>query len=88
MATENLTFDSNKKGAGVFSFDKRLVLTKKGFSKSKWNLDSIFKDVKISYHSKNSWKKGGYFQSTHKGQEFVVHCNQKVEDYIIDLLFF
>jgi len=85
VARDKLTFDPDKNGGGVFSFDEKLVLTKKGMSKSKWDLNPIFKDVNITYHSKASWKED-YFQSTHKGQEFVIECNQDVEEHITDLI--
>jgi len=60
-------------------------LTKKGYSRSKWDLPDFFKNVSISYHSKNSWEKD-YFQSAHIGQEFVVEdskseYNTKVENW-------
>ena len=66
-------------GYGTFNFRERdeennqagLTLTKKGCSRSKWDLPQIFKGVKISYHSQSSWK-SGYFQSADIGQAFVV----------------
>jgi len=85
VAKDKLTFDHSKSGGGVFSFDEELVLTKNGKSKSRWNLDPIFKEVNISYHSEKNWK-DDYFQSTHRGQEFVIECNHEVEQYIIDLV--
>ena len=85
VAKDKLTFDPGKSGGGVFSFDEKLVLTKEGKSKSRWNLDPIFSDVDISYHSEKNWK-DDYFQSTHRGQEFVIECNQNVEEHIIDLV--
>lgn len=85
VAKERLTFDSSKRGGGIFSFAEKLVLTKDGKSKSKWDLDSIFRDADISYHSQKNWKED-HFQSTHRGQEFVIEGNQEAEEYIIDLV--
>jgi len=76
-----LTWDKNKSGAGVFKFNDNLVLTKKGFSRSRWELPSFFKGIKISRHSENSWKKEGYFKSVDIGQEFVIEDNDNVENW-------
>jgi len=75
-------------GAGVFSFDKELVLTKKGCSSSIWNLPDFFRDVKISYHTNTKaygWK-GDYFQSAKRGQEFVIQDNPEIETWAINLI--
>ena len=58
-------------------------MTAEKLSKSKWSLPSFFQDVKISYHSDNSWKvQNGidYFQSANIGQEFVI--NDATDDVI------
>ena len=86
IATPRLSSDPNRPGAGVFQFDNRKVLTKKGESKSRWNLNpEIFRCVKISYHSENSWK-DGYFQSAGRGQEFVIHADEKVIEWAFRLI--
>lgn len=73
-------------GYGVFNFSENLVLTKKGYSRSRWDLpEHIFKELKISYHSPRSWK-DGYFQSAAKGQEFVVEANKKARNWALNLL--
>jgi hypothetical protein len=59
-------------------------LTKKGLSRSKWDLPDYFRDAGISYH-KNSWK-NGYFQSVGKGQEFVIKDNKKIEEWACNLI--
>ena len=86
VATHKLSFYPTYPGAGVFQFDNRKVLTKKGESKSRWNLNpEIFRCVKISYHSENSWK-DGYFQSAGRGQEFVIHADEKVIEWAFRLI--
>ena len=86
VATPKLSFDPNHPGAGVFQFDDQKVLTKQGESRSRWNLNpEIFRNVKISYHSGNSWK-DGYFQSAARGQEFVIHTDEKVIEWAFRLI--
>ena len=79
VATEKLSFHNSLPGGGAFQFDERKMLTKKGVSnRSYWDLDpKIFRHVKISYHSENSWKER-YFQSAGRGQEFVIHADEGV----------
>ena len=73
-------------GAGVFHFDERKLLTMKGESRSRWNLNpEIFRGVKISYHSENSWK-NQYFQSAGRGQEFVIHADEKIIEWAFSLI--
>ena len=85
VSRDTVTWDNRIPGAGSLRFHKGLVLTKEGCSKSKWDLDpNIFKDVKISYHPK-PWT-NGYFQSTAKGQEFVIQDNEKVEEWAKSLI--
>lgn len=85
VATPNLSFRPNYPGGGVFQFGERLRLTKKYYSKSKWNLDrEVFGDVKISRHP-NPWK-DDYFQSTSPGQEFVIKENEAVTKWAWDLV--
>lgn len=85
-ATEKLSFNKNRKGADVFKFNPSLVLTKEGMSRSKWELPDFFKNKPISYHTENSFHKDGYFQSAHKGQEFVITDNDKVIDWAKKLI--
>ncbi len=81
IARDNLTWDKNKSGAGIFKFNMNLVLTKLGFSRSKWELPAFFEKVKISRHSEKSWKEEGYFKSVDIGQEFVIEDNKDVENW-------
>lgn len=82
VARENLSWNDSYPGWGTFHFNKELVLTKEGpnYTRSQWNLPSIFKEAHISYHGENSWKRD-YFQSVGRGQEFVVDCTPQVEEW-------
>ncbi|MBR0280496.1 MAG: hypothetical protein IJQ81_02760 [Oscillibacter sp.] len=85
VAKEFCTWNNQRRGYGVFDFDEQLMLTKKGFSKSKWNLPAIFRDVDITYHTQKSWK-DEYFQAAHRGQEFVINANEAVREWAIELI--
>jgi hypothetical protein len=85
IARPSLCWDKSLPGAGRFEFNKGLVLTKEGFSRSKWCLPDFFKEAEISYHNKDSWKKE-YFQSAAKGQEFVIKDNKKIEMWAKELI--
>jgi hypothetical protein len=80
IARDNLSWNSSLPGAGRFMFNDKLVLTKKGLSRSKWNLPDCFREADISYHNKDSWKEG-YFQSAAIGQEFVITYNEEIEEW-------
>ncbi len=79
VARDHLSWNESLPGAGRFIFSDRLVLTKRGYSKSKWALPDCFKEAKISYHKK-PWK-DGYFKSAGRGQEFVIMDNNGVEEW-------
>jgi hypothetical protein len=87
VARDSLTWDNHKSGAGILKYKPELVLTKEGLSRSRWKLPDFLKDIKISYHSKDSWKEN-YFQSAHIGQEFVISAdgNEEVEKWAKDLI--
>ena len=77
----NANFHPKLDGAGCFKYDKRLVLTKDGdYTRTQWDLPSFFKNVKISHHSPDSFKKD-HFKSVDIGQEFVIDANRKVIDW-------
>lgn len=82
---EKLTFQSDISGAGVFKFSDELVLTKPGFSKSRWELPDFFKKLAITYHSKKSYK-ADYFQSTGRGQEFVISDSKDAQSWACELI--
>jgi len=86
ISRDSLTWNSKLKGAGTLLFDENLVLTKDGFSKSRWELSDIFRQVPISCHSDKNWKPEGYFQTNGIGQEFVVHADKQVEKWVKDLI--
>jgi hypothetical protein len=75
------TWDSSLPGAGTFHYAEGLRLTKtKSFNISQWDLPKeIFGNVHITYH-RNPWR-DDYFQSTARGQEFVIQDNNVVEEW-------
>jgi hypothetical protein len=86
IARDKLKWNNSLSGAGALKFDESLVLTKKGFSRSKWELPDFFRDVRISRHSQNSWTKEGYFKSVDIGQEFVIEDNENVENWAKNII--
>ena len=86
IARKRLSWNSKLPGAYFFDYSKNLVLTKEECSKSYWNLPAFFKNLKISYHSKNSWKNNETFKSAERGQEFVIEENEKVEEWAKNLI--
>ncbi len=85
VAEETLSWNDYLPGAGAFSFTNSLVLTKEGYSRSRWQLPECFNGIGISYHDQNSWK-DDYFQSRPRGQEFVVQENDKIEEWTKELI--
>lgn len=85
IAKKHCTWNPARKGYGVFNFSEELRLTKKGLSRSKWCLPDIFKNVDITYHTRDSWK-DGYFQAAHRGQEFVVNADIAIQNWAIELI--
>lgn len=83
LATENLSINSKKSGAGCFGYRERLKLTKDGCCRSVWLLPDFFKNIPISYN-RNAWKDDG-FHSAAKGQEFVFDANDDVLNWLQDL---
>jgi hypothetical protein len=85
IANEKATWNDKISGWGTFRYDDSIVLTKAGYSRSRWNLPQFFKEVEITYHTPKSWK-DGYFQSAARGQEFVISENKKVEQWATKLI--
>ena len=85
-AMKELSLDSHYPGAGTFSLNPSHILTKEGLSRSKWQLPDFFKEVSISHHSANSFKKEGYFDSAKIGQEFVISEDKRVTDWSLSLI--
>lgn len=84
-ASPDLSLAEHLPGSGTLSFHEALVLTKKGYPKSRWALPSFFRDVPISYHSAASHKEG-YFQSAAKGQEFILPATGEIKTWTKSLI--
>lgn len=78
-------FHTGLPGFGTLNYSPKLVLTKDGYSSSKWELPEFFKHISITYHSSNSFKED-YFQSAKRGQEFVIEEDERVTAWVKDLL--
>ncbi len=95
VAKPKLSFDRSYAGGGAFEFNERLRLTKKGPTKSRWNLDSeIFQDLTFFCYNKkeqvelkeDAWKEG-YFQSPMwPCQEIVILADELVIQWASDLI--
>lgn len=85
IAKDNLSLNENLKGADTLNYNKNLVLTKQKMTRSKWDLPDFFKQLKISYHNENSFKKD-YFQSAKKGQEFIMQANDELINWTKNLI--
>ena len=95
IASEKLTVNGKKTelpGYGVLRFDKKLVLTKEGYSRSKWQLPECLLNADISYHGKENRIRNetdgkiDYFQSAAIGQEFVIMDNDAVTQWALELI--
>lgn len=82
-ATGTLSLSPDLRGSGTFKYHPSLVLTKEGYSRSRWQIPEFFKDVGISYHTSKSFKEEGYFDSAKIGQEFVVSEDESVTDWAL-----
>ena len=85
VAKDRLSFNETLSGANTLNYNKNLVLTKDGMTKGKWELPDFFRDLKISYHTENSFK-NGYFKSADKGQEFVISPSENLTLWTKDLI--
>jgi hypothetical protein len=77
--------DTNLPGYGTFKYSSELVLTKEGYSRSKWELPKVLQNSNLTYHSETS-KKNDYFQSARIGQEFVTLGNEEIKKWVTDLI--
>lgn len=84
-ARETLSLNEKIPGYGCFKYHDSLVLTKKGEKKSHWDLPDYFKDVKMTYHSKDSFK-NNYFDSAKKGQEFIIEANDNIQNWVNSII--
>lgn len=85
IANSKLSFNSDLPGSSPLLFNENLVLTKTGMTRSKWDLPKIFRDVNISYHSKDSFKTD-HFHSAAKGQEFVIDATNDLINWASELI--
>lgn len=86
IGREYASWNDKIKGYGIFpKANDSLILTKKGMSRSKWELPESFKGISLKYHNSSSWK-DGYFQSAYRGQEFVFGEERIVEDWACNLI--
>ncbi len=83
LPTDKLSFFDSKEGSGVFLFDKRYILTKDGYSRSRWEFPNSMYGTPIT-HNPRGWKKD-YFQSAARGQEFIMDCSKPVSDWMKSL---
>ena len=72
-----------KNGTGTFNFNPSIILTKEGYSRSRWQFPESMQGIPIS-HNPNGWKKD-YFQSAARGQEFILSCNDAVLEWIMPM---
>jgi hypothetical protein len=85
VARDSLSWDSSLPGAGVFNYNEKLLLTKKGYNRTIWNLPKFIQNIPISYHDKQNWKHG-LFKSASRGQEFVIDKDDQVDQWAKDLI--
>jgi hypothetical protein len=85
IARDFLSWDSSLPGAGVFNYNDKLLLTKKGHNRTIWKLPKFFQNISISYHDKQNWKHG-LFKSANRGQEFVIDENALVVQWAKELI--
>lgn len=86
IASNKASWNSRIAGAGTLTFHESLILTMQGKSRSIWHLPTFFKNSKITYHSVNSWKPDGTFNSAKIGQEFVINGTEEIEEWAISLI--
>lgn len=80
LPREKLSFANQLSGSGTFAFSSRVTLTKKGYSRSRWQFPEAMRGIEIS-HNPKGWKKD-YFQSAARGQEFILNYNDAVMEWI------
>lgn len=92
---KKLSWNENIQGCGVFSFDKRLVLTTEGMTSSCWQLPKLpafsgEDKPKISGSHKEPWRidpaHGEYYRAMDIGQEFVIEERPAVEEWAKSLI--
>jgi hypothetical protein len=85
VAADRLSFNNHLPGFGCFKFNQKLVLTKAGMTRGKWELPDFFRGLSISHHFQHSWV-DDYFKSVDIGQEFVIEENEQVSNWAQQLI--
>lgn len=80
IASDSLSLNSKLSGAGCLHYSDKLVLTKKGCSRSVWDLPDFMRNIPISYNA-NAWQEKG-FMSAKKGQEFVFEATDEAIEWV------
>lgn len=84
VASPQLSLHKKLPGAGILAHHAKRVLTKPGFTRSRWHLPDYLRGATITYH-KNAFKED-HFKSVDIGQEFVIDANEKVLDWVKGIL--
>lgn len=84
-AAEKFSLNADIKGSGTFRINMDLILTKRGHSRSQWQLPNIFRNTKLSHHTEESFKKD-CFDSAKTGQEFVIEENKNIENWALNII--
>ena len=96
---KTLSWDENEPGSGVFYFNPELVLTdltsknNPKRNRSIWRHELFPKNLEITYHNPKKWveieTENGYrkyFQSTGRGQEFIISDSLKIFDWVESII--
>lgn len=73
--------DTELPGFGTFKISNELILTKDGYSRSRWELPECIEKVDMTFHDESS-RKEDYFQSAMIGQEFIMDSSPEIEKWI------
>lgn len=85
IARQTLSWDHTRPGAGVFAFDESLVLTRDGFSRSRWALPESLRGIGLTFHTLQSWR-NDCFQSAAIGQEFIFDDHPAAEMWAREII--
>lgn len=72
-------------GFGTFKISNELILTKDGYSRSRWELPECLRKVDMTFHDESS-RREDYFQSAMIGQEFIMDSTPEIEKWIISIV--
>lgn len=84
IASDKLSFLPHLSGSGCFDFRQELVLTKPGYSCSRWQIPDGFRSLTISNASSKSWH-SDYLQLP-RGQEYVFTPTSEVMEWVGQIL--